>query len=43
MRAIEMPRLEAKVTERDIFSIAEIMTKQEMLHSKIDASKVLFK
>ncbi len=43
VRAIEMPRLEAKVTERDIFSIAEIMTKQEMLHSKIDASKVLFK
>jgi NitT/TauT family transport system substrate-binding protein len=41
--AVEMPRLNAAVTVKDLAVIADIMTQQQMLHSSIDAEKLLFR
>ena len=42
-RDIEMPKLSAQVTEKDLIVIAEIMTRQKMLRAPIDAGKLLFR
>jgi NitT/TauT family transport system substrate-binding protein len=40
---IEMPKLSATVTVRDLAAIADIMTEQQMLHAPIDAAKLLLR
>lgn len=42
-RDIELSRLNAEVTVKDLTVIAEIMAQQQMLHAPIDAAKLLFK
>ncbi len=42
-RAVEMPKLSAEVTVKDLAVIAAIMTQQQMLHAPIDAEYLLFR